>query len=420
MKIWVVWLWYVGLPLAYNFDKAGMDVVWLDISEKKIIDLKNGVDSTNEIWSKISESKIKFTNDFEDLRDREVIIVTVPTPINKQKNPDFTPLQKSSEAIWKILQKWQIVVYESTVYPGCTEEICLPILEKESGLKYNEEFFLGYSPERINPGDKVHTVENIIKVVSGSTDETADKLVQMYNTIIKAGTHKAPSMRVAEASKVIENTQRDINIGLMNELSCIFDKIGINTDDVLKAAWTKWNFLKFFPGLVGWHCIGVDPYRLAYKAEEVWYNPELILAGRRINDNMPILVANSIVKMLIQAGKKVNWSKVLILWLTFKENVPDFRNSKVAEMIKELKDFGINIKAYDPYYKSLTKHTMEELNINKSEILEHIEWTYDGVIYAVSHNELKNVDVKLLLDNWIVFDVKWDLNEKDFEFYKKL
>ncbi|HKL44521.1 MAG TPA: nucleotide sugar dehydrogenase [Candidatus Absconditabacterales bacterium] len=419
-KIAVVGLGYVGLPLAYNFDKAGMDVVGLDISDKKIEDLKNGIDSTNEIGSKISKSKIKFTNDFEDLKDREVIIVTVPTPINKQKNPDFVPLQKSSEAIGKILQKGQIVVYESTVYPGCTEEICLPILAKESGLKYNEEFFLGYSPERINPGDKVHTVENIIKVVSGSTDETANKLVEMYNTIIKAGTHKAPSMKVAEASKVIENTQRDINIGLMNELSCIFDKIGINTDDVLAAAGTKWNFLKFFPGLVGGHCIGVDPYRLAYKAEEVGYNPELILAGRRINDNMPILVANSIVKMLIQAGKKVNGSNILVLGLTFKENVPDFRNSKVSEMIKELKDFGINIKAYDPYYKSLTKYDMEELNIKESEVLKNIEGKYDGVVYAVSHQEFKSIDVKQFLDDGIVFDVKGDLDENDFEFYKKL
>jgi len=420
MKIAVVWLWYVGLPLAYNFDKAGMDIVWLDISEKKITDLKNGIDSTNEIWSKISESRIKFTNNFEDLKDCDVIIVTVPTPINKQKNPDFTPLQKSSEAIGKILQKWQIVVYESTVYPGCTEEICLPILEKESGLKYNEDFFLWYSPERINPGDKVHTVENIIKVVSGSTNEIADKLVAMYNVIIKAWTHKAPNMKVAEASKVIENTQRDINIWLMNELSCIFERIWINTDDVLAAAGTKWNFLKFFPGLVWGHCIGVDPYWLAYKAEEVGYNPELILAGRRINDNMPILVANSIVKMLIQAGKKVNWSNILVLWLTFKENVPDFRNSKVSEMIKELKDFGINIKAYDPYNESLTKYDMKELNIKESEVLKNIKWKYDGVVYAVSHNELKNVDVKWLLDDWIVFDIKWDLDENNFEFYKKL
>lgn len=419
-KIAVVWLWYVGLPLAYNFDKAGFDVVWLDISPKKIKDLKNGVDSTKEIWPKISESRIKFTNNFEDLKDREVVIVTVPTPINKQKNPDFTPLQKSSEAIGKILQKWQIIVYESTVYPGCTEDVCLPILKKESGLRYNEEFFLWYSPERINPGDKVHTVENIMKVVSGSTDEVANRLQEMYNTIIKAGTHKAPSIKVAEASKVIENTQRDINIGLMNELSCIFERIWINTDDVLKAAGTKWNFLKFFPWLVWGHCIGVDPYRLAYKAEETWYNPELILAGRRINDNMPILVANSIVKLLIKAWKKVNWSNILILWLTFKENVPDFRNSKVSEMIKELKDFGINIKAYDPYYKSLTEHDMEELNIEKSELLNDIEWKYDAVVYAVSHEGFKGIDVKSLLDNWVVFDVKGDLDESEFEFYKKL
>jgi len=420
-KIWIVWLWYVWLPLAYNFDKAWFDVIWLDISVKKINDLNKWFDSTAEIGDQISEANIKYTNSFDDLKSCEVIIVTVPTPINKQKTPDFTPLEKSSESIGKILQKWQIVVYESTVYPGCTEEVCLPILEKESWLKYNKDFFLWYSPERINPGDKVHTVENIVKVVSGSTGEAADKLIDMYNTIIKAWTHKAPSMKVAEASKIIENTQRDINIWLMNELSCIFERMWIDTDDVLEAAGTKWNFLKFFPWLVGGHCIWVDPYRLAYKAEETWYNPELILAGRRINDNMPILVANNIIKMLIQAWKKVSWSNVLILWLTFKENVPDFRNSKVSELIWELKEFDVNIKAYDPFHESLNSNTREDLNITKWDVLTEIKWKYDAVVYTVSHKEFIGIDVKPLLnENGVVFDVKWDLDWSEFEFYKKL
>jgi len=283
-KIWVVGLGYVGLPLAYSFDQAGFEVVGFDIFESKIEDLKNGIDSTKEIWSKIKDSGILFTCNSENLKSVDIIINCVPTPINKQKNPDLIPLQKSSETIGKILQSGQIVVYESTVYPGCTEEVCIPILEKMSWLKCPQDFGVGYSPERINPGDKVHTVENIIKVVSGIDKRTLDILAELYSQIIKAGVHKASCIKVAEASKVIENTQRDINIALMNELSAIFEKIGIDTQDVLAAAGTKWNFLKFYPGLVWGHCIGVDPYWLAYKAEEVGHHPEIILAWRRINE----------------------------------------------------------------------------------------------------------------------------------------
>ena len=280
-SIGIVWLWYVGLPLAYAFSQAWHEVVGFDIIESKIQDLKNGIDITKEVGEKIKDSSIHFTTDPETLRSVEIIINCVPTPIDKHKKPNFIPLQKSSETIGSILQKWQIVVYESTVYPGCTEEICLPILEEKSGLSCPEDFQIGYSPERINPGDKVHTVENIIKVVAGIDTKTCDTLATIYETIIKAGVYKATSIQVAEAAKVIENTQRDVNIALMNELSDIFNKVWINTHDVLAAAWTKWNFLNFYPGLVWGHCIGVDPYRLAYKAEEIWHHPEIILAGRR-------------------------------------------------------------------------------------------------------------------------------------------
>jgi UDP-N-acetyl-D-galactosamine dehydrogenase len=320
------------------------------------------------------------------------------------------------------LQPWQIIVYESTVYPGCTEEICLPILEKFSNLKCPKDFKIGYSPERINPWDKKHTVENIVKVVAGIDSETTDFLAnEIYWKIIKAGVHKAPSIKVAEAAKVIENTQRDINIALMNELSQIFDKIWINTYDVLEAAWTKWNFLKFTPGLVWWHCIGVDPYWLAYKAVEVNHHPELILAWRRINDYMPIFVANQVVKLLIKAGKKVEWANILILWLTFKENVPDFRNSKIADVIKELKDFWVKVNAYDPFYTHLNNYILNELNLLPEEVLDQLKWKYDGIVYAVDHEQFKNLDLEKLLDeNWILFDVKGKFRNRWFKFYKSL
>ena len=421
MKIAIIWLWYVWLPLAYHFAKQWFDVIWFDINEKRLEELRNWKDSTNEIWDNIKDVNIFYTSNPDDLKQAKIIIVTVPTPINKHKNPDFTPLIKASETIWKILQPWQIIVYESTVYPWCTEEICLPVLEKTSWLKCPKDFKIWYSPERINPGDKKHTVDKIVKVVAGIDNKTTDLLAEVYWKIITAWIHKAPSIKVAEAAKVIENTQRDINIALMNELSQIFNKIWINTYDVLEAAWTKWNFLKFTPGLVWWHCIWVDPYWLAYKAVEINHHPELILAWRRINDFMPVFVANQVIKLLIKAWKKVEWSKILILWLTFKENVPDFRNSKIADVIKELKEFGIQIKAYDPFYKHLNKHILEELNLEKEEITENLDWIYDGIVFAVNHKEFENLDLSNLLDsNWVIFDVKWKLRDKWFNFYKSL
>ena len=421
MKIAIVWLWYVGLPLAYNFAKAWFDVIWFDVNEKRLKELRQWKDSTNEVWDKISQVNIFYTSSPEDLKQAKLIIVTVPTPINKHKNPDFTPLKKASQTIGKILQPWQIVVYESTVYPGCTEEICLPILEKESWLNCPKDFKIWYSPERINPGDKVHTVENIVKVVAWIDQETTDFLTEIYWKIIRAGIHKASSVKVAEAAKVIENTQRDINIALMNELSQIFDKIWINTYEVLEAAWTKWNFLKFTPGLVGGHCIWVDPYWLAYKAVEVNHHPELILAWRRINDFMPIFVANQVVKLLIKAWKKVEGTNILILWLTFKENVPDFRNSKIADVIKELKEFWVNIKAYDPFYENLNSHILQELNLSEDEVLRNLEGRYDWVVFAVNHKEFENIDLQdYLSENGVVFDVKGRFRNRWFKFYKSL
>ncbi|NDK08127.1 nucleotide sugar dehydrogenase [Candidatus Gracilibacteria bacterium] len=422
MKIAVIGLGYVGLPLAYHFEKVGHKVVGFDISTKRLEDLKNGIDITREIGEKIKDANILYTNSPEDIKDSEVIIVTVPTPTNANKDPDYTPLLKASETIGKVLKKGQIVVYESTVDPGATEEICLPVLEKFSNLKCPLDFKIGYSPERINPGDKEHTVDKIKKVVAGIDSETLDILTEMYESIISVGIHKASSIKVAEASKIIENTQRDINIAFMNELSMICDRLGINTFDVLEAAGTKWNFLKFTPGLVGGHCIGVDPYYLAQRAIKLGMNPEIILAGRRINDEMPVYTANQVVKMIIKSGKKVEGANILIMGLTFKENVPDFRNSKIGDTIKELKEFGLNIKAIDPYKAFMSDYDYHELNIEKNEVIDEVgNNTYDGIIYAQNHKEFENIDLKEIIgETSILFDIKGKFRKDNFKNYKSL
>jgi len=408
-KIAIIGLGYVGLPLAVAFSKK-YEVIGFDINKKRVEELKEGIDKTLEV----SENELKeailnqlsFTNSLEEIKNCNVYIVTVPTPIDKYKNPNLIPLQKASKELGKVLKKGDIVIYESTVYPGCTEEVCVPILEKVSELKFNKDFFVGYSPERINPGDKKHTVEKILKVTSGSTPEIAKEIDKMYASIIEAGTHLASSIKVAEAAKVIENAQRDINIAFVNELALIFDKLDIDTKAVLEAAGTKWNFLKFTPGLVGGHCIGVDPYYLTYKAKEIGHHPEIILAGRRLNDNMGIFVANKVIKLMIQKGHTIKGSKVLILGLTFKEHTPDIRNSKVIDVIRELKEFGIYVDVYDPWADSEeVKHEYglelkDNINVND----------YDGIVLAVSHNEFKelenNIKEAKKASNLILYDIK--------------
>ena len=350
MKISIIGLGYVGLPLAVEFGKK-YDVLGFDINKERIAELENGYDRTLEVDEQNlkSSARLKFSSNKEDLKSCDIFIVTVPTPVDEHKRPDLTPLIKASETVGSALKKGDIVIYESTVYPGCTEEDCVPVLEKVSGLKFNEDFFCGYSPERINPGDKEHTVTKILKVTSGSTPEIADKVDALYGSIITAGTHKASSIKVAEAAKVIENSQRDINIAFVNELAILFAKMGIDTLEVLKAAGTKWNFLPFKPGLVGGHCIGVDPYYLTFKAESLGYHPEVILSGRRINDNMGAYVAKEVIKLLIKKSHKVDGARVLVLGITFKENCPDIRNSRVIDVISELRDFGCEIDVYDPW-----------------------------------------------------------------------
>ena len=346
-KIAVIGLGYVGLPLAVEFGKKRA-VIGFDINQKRIQELTNGYDRTLEVDAEELKgaSNLSYSANIEDLKAANIYIITVPTPINEYKQPDLTPLKMASTTVGQTLKKGDIVIYESTVYPGCTEEDCVPILEKESGLKYNQDFFCGYSPERINPGDKEHRLPTIKKVTSGSTPEIAEEVDQLYKTIITAGTHKAASIKVAEAAKVIENSQRDLNIAFVNELALIFDKMNIDTADVLEAAGTKWNFLPFKPGLVGGHCIGVDPYYLTHKAESLGYHPQVILAGRRINDNMGAHVASSVVKLMAQKGSVIKGSKALVLGITFKENCPDIRNSKVIDVIKELESYGIVVETY--------------------------------------------------------------------------
>ena len=407
-NIAVIGLGYVGLPLAVEFGKK-FNTIGFDINEERIKELKNGYDRTLEVDEANLKSahQLSFASDINDLKASNFFIVTVPTPIDKNRRPDLTPLKKASETVGKALKKGDIVVYESTVYPGCTEEDCVPILEKFSGLKYNVDFFCGYSPERINPGDKVHTVTKIRKITSGSTSEIAEIVDQTYLSIIEAGTYKAPSIKVAEAAKVIENCQRDINIAFVNELALIFERMNIDTVQVLEAAGTKWNFLPFRPGLVGGHCIGVDPYYLTYKAEELGYHPEVILSGRRINDNMGAWVANKVVKLLIHKGHTVNKSKVLVLGITFKENCPDIRNSKVIDIIQELKEFGTQVDIYDPWADN--EEVKHEYGV---ELVKSLDQSYDAVVLAVAHDEFEKLDLsKISHGTSVLFDVKAKLSK---------
>ena len=412
-KIAVIGLGYVGLPLAHAFSSQ-YKVVGFDIAQWRSDELRSGVDRTLELSDdQVKESisnGMEFTNNLDDIKDCNIYIVTVPTPIDKHKKPDLTPLLKASESIGKVLKKDDIVIYESTVYPGATEEDCVPILEKISGLKFNQDFFCGYSPERINPGDKEHTVTKILKVTSGSTPEIADIVDKLYASVITAGTHKAPSIKVAEAAKVIENTQRDLNIAFVNELAVIFNKMGIDTNAVLEAAGTKWNFLPFKPGLVGGHCIGVDPYYLTHKAQEIGYNPEIILAGRRLNDNMGIFVANQVVKLMIKKGQKIEGAKALVLGITFKENCPDIRNSRVIDVINELKDFGIDIDVYDPWADP--QEVQREYDIDLIQDSTFNIQNYNAVVLAVAHDEFKKLDIQSN-DNQVVYDIKGILDSSD-------
>lgn len=400
----VIGLGYVGLPLAVEFGKK-YNVIGFDIFKQRIDELKKGYDRTLEVEKDELQSakNLNFTTNLEDLRAAQIYIVTVPTPIDQYNKPDLTPLLKASSSVGKVLKKGDIVIYESTVYPGCTEEDCVPILERESGLKFNVDFFCGYSPERINPGDKQHRLPSIKKVTSGSTPQIADEVNALYASIITAGTHKASSIRVAEAAKVIENSQRDINIAFVNELALIFDKMGIDTLDVLEAAGTKWNFLPFRPGLVGGHCISVDPYYLTHKAESLGYHSQVILAGRHINDNMGVVVANKVIKLMIKNAHQIVGSKVAILGITFKENCPDIRNSRVVDIVKELKDFDCCVEIFDPWAdKEEVKHEYGlELKDSKDFKLQE----YAAVIVAVAHEEFKGLDFSHK-GKTIVYDLK--------------
>lgn len=384
LSIGIIGLGYVGLPLAVEFGKK-YPVVGFDINTIRLVELSKGNDSTLEVEDQeLAEAKhLTYSSSLDDLKACNVFIVTVPTPINEHKQPDLTPLIKASETIGKVLKQGDIVIYESTVYPGATEEDCVPVLERVSGLTFNKDFFCGYSPERINPGDKEHRVTTILKVTSGSTPEVAETVDQLYRSIITAGTHKASSIKVAEAAKVIENTQRDVNIGLINELALIFNKLGIDTEEVLKAAGTKWNFLPFRPGLVGGHCIGVDPYYLTHKAQSVGYHPEIILAGRRLNDGMGAYVASQLVKAMLKKRIHVEGSRVLVLGLTFKENCPDLRNTKVVDIIAELQDYGVSVDCYDPWINA----TEAQHEYGITPVSEPAAGAYDGIVLAVAHNE---------------------------------
>jgi UDP-N-acetyl-D-galactosamine dehydrogenase len=412
-KIAIIGLGYVGLPLAIEFGKK-FKVLGFDINISRIEELNlfndctneadlNGMKNAMELAKSGTGLGLNFSSNFEDLKNYNIYIVTVPTPINQFKAPDLTPLLKASEMLGKVLTKGDLVIYESTVYPGCTEEDCVPVLEKYSGLKFNIDFYCGYSPERINPGDKVNTLTKIKKVTSGSTPEIAELVDQLYKTIITAGTHKAPSLKVAEASKAIENAQRDVNISFVNELALIFDRMGIDTIDVLDAAGTKWNFLKYKPGLVGGHCIGVDPYYLAHKAESLGYHPQVILSGRRVNDNMGVFVANKLVKLLIANNHVIADSNVLVLGITFKEDCPDIRNSKVIDIVKELQQFKVNVDVFDP--NANVQDVKKEYGIL---LIDKINRTYDGVILAVSHKEFLELDLDMLKSSKasVIFDTK--------------
>lgn len=410
-KIAVIGLGYVGLPLAVEFGKH-RSVVGFDINAKRIEALQAGRDSTLEVSDdELAEAvDLRFSSTLSDLEKCNTYIVTVPTPIDGHKRPDLTPLIKASETIGKVLKRGDVVIYESTVYPGATEEDCVPVLERVSGLKFNLDFFVGYSPERINPGDKTHRLTTITKVTSGSTPEVADFVNDLYASIVTAGTHKAPSIRVAEAAKVIENTQRDLNIALINELAVIFNRMGIDTEAVLKAAGTKWNFLPFRPGLVGGHCIGVDPYYLTHKAEAIGYHPQIILAGRRLNDGMGAHVAGQLVKALLRNRIHVQGARVLVMGLTFKENCPDIRNTRVVDVIAELQDYGVIVDVYDPWVDVVeAQHEYGITPINEPE-----PGAYDGVILAVSHNEFAAMGEgglrKLGRPDHVLYDLKYILS----------
>lgn len=403
-KIAVIGLGYVGLPIALEFAKD-FNVIGFDINVARIDMMKEGIDPSNELGKDVFKDKnILFTANLNDVKEASFFVVAVPTDINQHKVPNLIPLMKASETVGKVLSKGDIVVYESTVYPGCTEEDCLPVLEKKSGLKLGD-FQLGYSPERIVPGDKVRTLTKILKVVSGSNEETLDVVAKVYEHIIEAGVYRAPSIKVAEAAKVIENTQRDLNISLMNELSIIFDKMEIDTQEVIKAAGTKWNFLKFYPGLVGGHCIGVDPYYLLHKSRQLGVDPQVIASGRRINDKMPAYVAKRLVQKLIQSDKSPKNSKVLVMGMTFKEDVSDIRNSKVADLIKELMDYSINVHVIDPY--ASPGEVAHEYNIS---MINEISDNYDAVIVSVAHKEYRELEISyfksIMNNNPILFDLK--------------
>ena len=407
-RLAIVGLGYVGLPLAVEFGKH-YAVAGFDISTRRLDELRTGHDRTLETTAAElrSATRLTFTNRIDDLRTADIFIVTVPTPIDCHKRPDLTPLVKASETVGRALKPGAVVVYESTVYPGCTEEDCVPILEKFSGLEYNRDFFCGYSPERINPGDKVHTVTKIKKITSGSTPEIGRAVNALYSSIITAGTHLAPSIAVAEAAKVIENSQRDINIAFVNELALIFERMHIDTQDVLEAAGTKWNFLPFRPGLVGGHCIGVDPYYLTHKAESLGYHPEIILAGRRLNDNMGIHVANRVVKLLIQKGSRVQGARILVLGITFKENCPDIRNSHVVDVIRELQDFGCTVVVHDSWADA--EEVRHEYGLDLLPVLaaESSFAGYDAVVLAVAHDKFRGLDFSgARKQNAVIFDIK--------------
>ncbi|MBO2544782.1 nucleotide sugar dehydrogenase [Salegentibacter sp. BDJ18] len=419
-KLAIIGLGYVGLPLARLF-ATKYPVVGFDINKARVKELMSGHDSTLEVEDGVlqsalvekenleKENGLYCSTELEDIADCNYYIITVPTPVDKNNRPDLTPLYRSSETVAKVLNKGDVVIYESTVYPGVTEDECVPVLEKHSGLKFNEDFFVGYSPERINPGDKEHTVDKILKVTAGSTPEIGKKVNELYAEVITAGTHLAPSIKVAEAAKVIENSQRDINIAFVNELAKIFNMMGIDTQDVLEAAGTKWNFLPFKPGLVGGHCIGVDPYYLAQKAQEIGYHPEIILAGRRMNDSMGQYVASEIVKLMLQNDQKVKGANILVMGITFKENCPDVRNTKVVDVIKNLKEYGTNVTIYDPLANpEEVKHeygltTVKEIPCEK----------YEAVVLAVAHKEFLELDLDQLKNgNTVVYDVKGVLGDR--------
>ncbi len=406
-RIGIVGLGYVGLPLAVEFGKH-FDTVGFDIKARRIVELARGRDSTLEVSRAElkSASRLSFSTDIASLKKCHVLIVTVPTPIDEYKRPDLTPLIKASETVGRALAQGTVVVYESTVYPGCTEEICVPILERESGLKFNRDFHVGYSPERINPGDKEHRLTTIKKVTSGSTPEAAEFIDKLYGTIVKAGTHKASSIKVAEAAKVIENTQRDVNIALVNELALIFNRLGLDTEEVLNAAGTKWNFLPFRPGLVGGHCIGVDPYYLTHKAQAIGYHPEMILAGRRLNDNMALYVAGEIIKLMTAKRIHVKGARTLVLGITFKENCPDIRNSKVIDVVRELLKYGADVDIHDPWADA--RECQHEYGLRP--VRKPNSSGYDAAIVAVAHREFREMGAagvrRLCRKNHVLYDIK--------------